>query len=164
MTLVIVAAMIALTRFASHVTRQPEEPAPADCRGDGTVNRTEVLHVWLPQGLFERPKHQSLEQFLERPGQEHVWYALTFRAHQVDGGFADITIIRHPRTEPEYLPELSDILATAGGNLVSDSNLDLSEAAVHIIAEESAKREPREVIAELLGGRTGPVGRSGQTR
>jgi hypothetical protein len=63
----------------------------------------------------------------------------------------DITIIRRPCNDPVHLSELLDILATAGGNPPGDSNLDFSKAAVHIIAEELAKREPGEVIDELLG-------------
>jgi hypothetical protein len=157
MTLVIVAATMGLTRFATHVSRQAQGLAPDGGPGAGTVIRTEVLHLWLPQTLLEQAKHRPLQQFLERQGQEKLWYALTTRGHQQNGGFADITMIRRPCDDPPHLSELLDILATAGGNPPSDPNLDYSKAAVHIIAEEMANREPREVIAELLGHRSPAV-------
>jgi hypothetical protein len=150
MAIVIVAAVIGLNGFASHVTRRAQEASSADGSGDGTVIHTEALHLWLPETLFSRTTHESLQQFLERPGQENIWYALTMRGHQVNGAFSDITIIRRPCNDPDHLPELLDILATAGGNPPSDPIVDFSTAAVHIIDEELAKREPSEVIAELL--------------
>jgi hypothetical protein len=140
-----------LTRFAYHVTRHAHGLADDDGADAGIVIRTEVLHLWLPQTLLEQAKHRPLQQFLERQGQDNLWYALTVRGHQHNGGFADITIVRRPCNDPARLSELLDILATAGGNPPSDPKLDFSHASVHIIAEEMAHREPREVIAELLG-------------
>jgi hypothetical protein len=150
MTIAIGAAMMALNRFASHVAQQAQEPTSADGPNAGLIVRSEVLDVWLPQKLFERPKHQSLQQFLELPGQENIWYALIVRGHQLNGIFADILIIRRPCRDPDHLPELLDILATASGDPPSDPKFDFSKAAVHIIAEESARREPAQVISELL--------------
>jgi hypothetical protein len=150
LTIVVVAAMIGLTRFASHVAQQAQELSSADGSDVGIVIRTEVLHLYLPQTLFERPKHQSLQQFFERPGRENIWYALTLRAHQVNGGFADVPIIRRPRNDSEHRPQLLEILATAGGNPPSDPNFDFSKADVHIFPDDLATREPTEVISELL--------------
>jgi hypothetical protein len=151
MTIVIVAAVVGLTRFASHVTRQAQELTFADAPGAGNVIRTEVLHVWLPQTLFERSKHQSPQRSLELQGRENFWYAVTTRAHQVNGEFADVTFIRRPCDDPEHFPELLEFLAAAGGNPPIDPDANFSKAEVHIIAEKLPKRGPREVMAELLG-------------
>jgi hypothetical protein len=150
MTIVIIAAIMALNRFASHVAQQAQKPTSADGPNAGIIIRTEMLDVWLPQTLFERPKHQSLQQFLELHGQENIWYALNVRGHQVNGVFADILIIRRPCRDPDHLPELLDILATTSGDPPSDPKFDFSQAAVHIIAEDLARRQPAEVISELL--------------
>ena len=77
---------------------------PGSHPGSGMTVRAEVLHLWLPEALIdlvgERSEssvvltHKELRTLLERRGRENLWYALTTRAHQVDGGVAEITL--HP--------------------------------------------------------------------
>jgi hypothetical protein len=156
----IVAAMIVLTHLGSHASR-PDRGPEADNQPDGgIVVRSELRQIWLPVTLTELAEQQSrapvvrdhagLKRLLEVRDQRDLWYALTARAHQVNGGFADITVIRRPYHDPEYFPELLAVLATAAGDPPRDSDTDFSTASIHIIAEELARREPRGAIVELL--------------
>jgi len=90
-----------------------------------------------------------LKRFLGLRNQEDLWYALTTRAHQVNGRFVDLSVIRHPYHDPQDFPELLAVLAAAAGVPTRGLGSDFSTASVHIIPAESGKREPREVMVEL---------------
>jgi hypothetical protein len=153
-------ATIALTRLAPHAARPDRELEADEPLGDGMVVRYELLDLWLPETLFELARepsrapalrdHQDLKRVLELRNEQDLWYALTERAHQVDGGFVDITVIRRPYHDPEWFPEFLAVLATVGGDPPRDSDTDFSTASIHIIPVELATREPRGAIAELL--------------
>jgi hypothetical protein len=157
--IVIVAAVTALTRFATHMTRQPQECEPVDATSAGIIVRSELLRLWLPRTLAELAKRQAqspfvrtrddLQQFLDLQHQQDLWYALTIRAYEVNGIFSDVTYIRKAG-DSLYFRELLDILATAAGNPPYSPTSDLSRASVHVIADQFMKGEPREVMAELL--------------
>jgi hypothetical protein len=72
------------------------------------------------------------------------------RGFQVNRGFADTTVIRRPYAEPDRFAEFLEIMAAA---TVSPPDLwkNLSSATVHLIPEELSERDPREVIAQLIG-------------
>src|SRR5262249_30816329 len=84
--------------------------------GSGVTIRAEVLHLCLPRTLVDlaggQPRypvpqtHHQLQTFLESRAQEKLWYALTTRGYQVNGGIADITFIRYPYRDPEDFQEL----------------------------------------------------------
>jgi hypothetical protein len=158
--IVIIAAVMALTLFATHVTRQPQECEPADAISAAIIVRSELLRLWLPRTLAELAKrqaqspivrtHDDLQQFLDLQHQQDLWYALSIRAYQANGIFSDVTYIRKA-DDSEYFRELVEILAAAAGNPPYYPTMDLSRASVHVIADEFLKREPREVMAELLG-------------
>jgi hypothetical protein len=93
-----------------------------------------------------------LQRLLELQDRRRLWYALTFRAHQFNGKVVDLTFIRRPYDNPRHFPEFLEILATAAGNPPRGPDADYSKASVSIIAQESSKREPRDVMAELLKG------------
>jgi hypothetical protein len=126
-----------------------------------------VLHLWLPETLIELASRQAqspvvrdpgeMRRYLELREQECLWFALTTRGHQVNGEFVDMTVIRRPYQEPHLFPELRAMLAKAAGNPPRDPTAELSTASVHIMTEESWKREPREVIGELLAHLSPPV-------
>jgi hypothetical protein len=161
MTIVIAMAMVGLTCFASHVTRRAQECEPAVNGELKIIVRFEVLRLWLPQPLTELAKsqtwsrfartHEEMRQFLERRHQREQWYALTVRAYQANGEFADTTYVRRPYYDSIYCQELLDILATAAGNPPYYPTSHFSRASVYVIEEEYLDREPREVMAELLG-------------
>ena len=75
MTMAIVVAVMALTRFAAHVTRQAQNVAPADPPAAGIIVRSEVLCLWEPRTLTELANrqsqspvirtHEELQRFLE---------------------------------------------------------------------------------------------------
>jgi hypothetical protein len=163
MLLALVAATaIGLAWLDSRVIRPGRGLEPQDDPRSGVTVRNEVLHLWLPETLSELAKHQpftavaqqhqQLRTSLERRARESAWYALTTRAHQANGGMADITYIRHPYSDSQTFQELLDVLATAAGNPPLHSTLNLSGARVHILSSELSEREPSEVVRELLRG------------
>jgi hypothetical protein len=160
MVVVIVTMAIGLMRLGFRASVPTREPEPDDRGGSGIIVRDEVLHLWLPTTLIELARnqsdssvahtHQELRTFLERRGQENLWYAFTTRGHQVNGGTADMTFIRHPYRAPEHFGEFLDVLATAAGNPSRDPTSRYSGAEVHILSRELSEREPREVVEQLL--------------
>ncbi len=151
MAIVFATGVIGLARLSGHVSHQAAKPDLANLPDAGLIVRTEVLHLWLPQTLFERAKCQSMQQLLAFPEQDDMWYAVTNRLHQVDGGFVDLTLIRRPYNDPSHFEELLQILATVAGNPPHTPDTDYSKAEVHRIPQELLKRDPRKLMAELLG-------------
>jgi hypothetical protein len=162
MMIVVVAAVIGLIRLASHVTRNAHAREPVGGAADFMVIRTELLCLWFPRTLTELAilqaqsplvrTYDDLQQFLDLRHQHDLWYALTIRGHQANGAFSDVTYIRWAN-DSLYFRELLDFLSTAAGNPPYYPTSDLSSTSVHVIADEFLKREPREVMAELLGYR-----------
>jgi hypothetical protein len=157
---ILAAAVIGLSHLGIHAPRPDPETEADDHSGRGTVVRNELLRIWLPETLSDLARrqsqcrvlqnHEELKQFLERDEQEELWYALTWRGHQANGGFADITVIRHPHREPQYFPEFLAVMATSAGNPPSGPDLDFSTGAVSLIPEGSRDRDAHEVMVELL--------------
>jgi hypothetical protein len=145
---------------------------PDDEPGSGVIARTEIVSLWLPEPLIDlaavvspssAPRtHLELRAILERRGQTEVWYALTARGHQIDGGAADITLIRRPYHDAEHFEELLNILAAADGQTTSSSTR-YAGAELHIVPTALAAREPRKAI-EALSRRLSrrPDGRFGE--
>jgi len=93
-----------------------------------------------------------LQRLLDLDHQDDLWYALSIRGHQANGGFADITFIRRPYTDSECFPELLNVLAMAAGNPPDYPTVDFlnfSTASVHVMPTDLWKRGPREAIADL---------------
>jgi hypothetical protein len=162
-TVVLVVALIAISRVAPRASRpDPDFETNDRSRGSRTI-RLEVLRLWLPEALIWLAKrqslsavirdHEDLQQFLELQNVEDPCYALTIRAHQASGEFADITFIRHPYDEPHHFLELIDVLATAAGNpppYTDPFKADFSTAAVQVVPEAPWNRSPRAFIVEQL--------------
>ena len=159
MRMVLGSGVIVLAGVSLRTTEPVHESASLD--GSGTIVRSEPIHIWLPQTLIKRTNspasasrvvrnHEEWRRFLEREGREDLWYAMTSRGHLVNGGFVDITMIRHPYDEPEHFAELRAILATAAGNPPHTTEVDFSRASVHLLSEEDVKRDPRQFMAEQL--------------
>jgi hypothetical protein len=159
--IVIAAGLVVLTGVASQVTRHDQQLELANGPGSGIVVRSDVLGLWLPYSMFELVNgatpvaeistHQGLQHVLVQQNQKNLWYALTIRGHQVNGEFIDLTIIRKPYDDPNGTPEMVQILNTVAGNPPRTPAMDFSTASVHIIPDDLLNREPREVVAALLG-------------
>jgi len=170
----VVAALMGLAGLSSRVVQPDRQDEENDRPGGGIVVRSEVLRLWLPEPLIVLAKRQSrapvlrdhgeLQRFLELDHQEDLWFALTIRGHQANGGFADITFIRRPYADSEYFPELLNVLAVAAGNPPDYPTVDLldfSTASVHVIPTELCNHDPREAIADLEFGRSLSVAQEG---
>ncbi len=162
MILVFAAGLMGLVGLSFHVARRAHEVEPVDQPGAGILVHSELLRLWLPQELTELSKrqsqslvvrtHEELQRFLELQDRRRLWYALTFRAHQLNGKVVNLTFIRWPYDDPHHFPEFLNILATAAGNPPRDPDADYSNASISIIAQEATKREPHAVMAELVNG------------
>jgi hypothetical protein len=159
---VFAAGLMGLVGLSFHVVRRAHEVEPVDQPGAGIIVHSELLRLWLPQELTELSKrqsqslvvrtHEELQRLLELQDRRRLWYALTFRAHQLNDKVVDLTFIRWPYDDPRHFQEFLYILATAVGNPPRGPDADYSKASVSIIAQEASKREPRDVMAELLNG------------
>jgi hypothetical protein len=159
MVLVLTAGGLALTDFASDVDKRDQNLADGGQPEAGIIVRSEVLHIWLPPAFVEwatrqrssgvMRTHEDLKRFLERRGQEKLWYAMTARAHQANGNSVDMAVVRQPYSEPNSFPEFLHILAVATENSSDEATDKLSSASVHVLPEESMKCEIRDVMAEL---------------
>jgi hypothetical protein len=156
-----------LTFHSARPGRQDEDDNGS---GDGIIVHSEVLLIVLPEALTVMAKQQSLSALrnhgelrrcLQLEHQEDVWYALTIRGYQANGHFADITYIRRPYADSEYLPELIAVLATVAGHPPQDAAADFSTASVHVMPADSWKRDPRRLIAELGFGRSASIAQEG---
>jgi hypothetical protein len=153
-------AAIVSTRLAPHAAGPDRELEPDEPPGGGIVVSSELLHLWLPETLTDLAReqarsrvvrdHEALKRLLELRGRRDAWYGLTARQHQVNGRFAEITVIRRPYHDPQYYPELLAVLASLAGDPSGDSVSDFSTASIHIIPPEWRGRDPRDAIAELL--------------
>ncbi len=170
MVFVLVAPLIGLSWLDSRAIRPSRVHETDDQPGSGVTVRAEVLQLWLPESLIDlagrQPEssvpqtHDELQTFLERRGQEKLWYALTTRGYQVNGDTADITVIRHPYGDPQHFQEFLDVLATAAGNPPRYPALHYSRAEVHILSGEPSERDRSEVVEELLSRPFPPFERS----
>ena len=131
-----------------------------DTPDSGYVVRIEVIDIWLPDILIDLARqpagpcsaqsHQDLKTILERNGQQNLWFALTMRHYQINGGAGDLTYIRHPYSEPEHFQELRSVLAIAAGKPPLDPSRFGAGYAVHIVPKELTDREPREAVEQFL--------------
>ena len=159
MVLVLAAGGMALTDFTSDGDKKDQNLADGDQPGAGIIVRSEVLHIWLPPAFVEwatrQPSsgvmrtHEDLKRFLERRGQEKLWYATTTRGHQANGNRVDLPLVRQPYSEPNSFPEFLEILAVANENSSDEATDKFSSASVHVLPEQSMKCEIRDVMAQL---------------
>jgi hypothetical protein len=161
--LVLFAPVVALMWARAHTN------APTQVRieppGSGIVVRSEVIAIWMPRALRDLAMERSglavaiapeaLEADLARKGWRPAWYALSYRAHQVNGKFAEITQIRRLSGVPDHLDELEAVMAMAAGKPPRFGDRDFSHASVEIIPETLQGVDPRAAIDRLLSERLG---------
>jgi hypothetical protein len=137
-----------------------EAPALGGAPGSGIIVRTEVTAIWIPQALRDLVRLKSgpqvdssseeLQTYLKRNGWSAAWYALTYRGHQVNGGFGEITHIRWLSAAADHLDELQDVMATAAGRPPRFEDGDFSHAQVEVIPDTLRGTDPREAITRLI--------------
>jgi hypothetical protein len=107
-----------------------EAPAAEEPPGSGIVLRTEITWIWVPQALCDLARQradplvalspQELQTQLARKGWRDGWYAFSYRGHQINGRYGDITQIRllieaadhleELQSEPTHLPSIASCL------------------------------------------------------
>jgi hypothetical protein len=138
----------------------PEATAMEGTPGSGIVLRTEITAVWIPRDLCDQTRRKvgvlanrspkALQTCVGRNEWGDAWYALTYRGHQVDGRFAEITQIRPLREAVDHLEELQAVTATASGKSLPFRGADFSNARVEVIPETLQAADPREAITHLM--------------
>jgi hypothetical protein len=154
------AAVIASIVWLAGVEHHAGEPDPEDRPGSGTTIQTEVTAIWVPQALCDLERHdadppidRSLERLqtcLARSGWRDAWYALTYRGHQANSGFAEITQIRPLSDAADHLDELQAVMATAASRPPRCGPRDFSHARVKVIPDTMQAMDPREAITRLM--------------
>jgi hypothetical protein len=172
---VVIASLVGLTWVGHHAGA----PDPEDPPGSGIIIRTEVTSIWVPQALCDLARHRTgppvdrspeeLQTYLGRNGWSAAWYALTYRGHQVNGGFREITQIRRLSEAADHLDELRAVMATAAGKPPRFEGGDFSHARVEVIPDTLQTVDPREAITRLLaepvvGDKSSPPGGPDSTR
>jgi hypothetical protein len=148
---VLVTTAIGLTPFDAVAPRPGAAPEFSDPPGSGLIVRSEVIRLWLPETLVDPARHelpalaaptrQELKKFLERRGQENLWYAITVRAHLANHRAEDTSFIRYPHRQPEHLSELADVLTAVAGSRCPHPSADYSAAIVQILPTGMSPRE-----------------------
>jgi hypothetical protein len=133
----------------------PEAPS-----GSGIILRTEVTAVWMPRALRDLARHQvgplvdrspeELQTYLGRDAWKAAWYALTYRAHRVNGESEEITQIRRLSEATDHLDEFHAVMATAAGTRPRYEGRDFSHARVEVIPDTMQAFDPREAITRQM--------------
>jgi hypothetical protein len=152
---------LALTHVALQSAHRDRKFKPGNDADGGIITRTELLQLWLPGTLIDLAQHQTgpscmrthqeLQRILDGRQQRNLWYALTFRAYQVNGRFEDLTFIRWPYIDSARFPELLDILGVAAGEPPSDANFGSSTPTVSVLPDRLLNHDPREVMRKAMG-------------
>ena len=142
---------IGLTHFNAVALRPGAESDFIDPPNSGLIISSEVVRLWLPETLVDPAEHEfpaqvgrtrhELKAILEPRGQENLWYAITVRSHMANHRAEEISFIRYPYRQPEYLPELMDILSAVAGSPPRHPSTDYSAASVHILPPGMSQRE-----------------------
>jgi hypothetical protein len=137
-------------------------PGPEGPSGSGIVVHIQVTAICLTRALLDLARQQTgtsmhrrpeeIQTCLARNGWGAAWYALTYRGHQVRGGFAELTQIRRVSEAAEHLDELQSVLAKAAGRPPKNESVDFSPALVVIIPDELQNVDPCEAIRRLMAG------------
>jgi hypothetical protein len=153
-----IVAVLGLMWTGSH----PEAPAPERPPSSGIALRTEVPTIWICGALRDLARQQTgtsmhrppeeIQTCLARNGWGAAWYALTYRGHQVRGGFAVLSQIRRVSEAAEHLDELQSVLAKAAGRPPKNESVDYSPGVVVIIPDALQDVDPPEAITRMMAG------------
>lgn len=155
MVFVIAAGLVGLFQ----VSGQNQDLLDADQGGTGIIVHSEMLRVYVPPALVELAKlqarsgeiraHEDLRRFLDARNQPNLWYVITMRARQAHGNLVDLPFFRQPYDASDLFLELLEVLAAAAEHGLGEPTDLLSNQLVHIMPLELARREMRDVFAEV---------------
>jgi hypothetical protein len=156
------------------VSFQAGTPGPEDSPGSGIVVRTELAALWIPRALYDVAQREAgapvflspeaLHTELKRRGLNDAWYALTYRAHQLNGEFREITQIRRLSEAADHLEELQAVMATAAGIPPRYEGRDFSHAKVEVLSDTLQAADPREAVTRLMAEPRGWKSHTGSAR
>ncbi len=136
-----------------------------DQAGSGLSVRSEVITLWIPSTLRDFARVESgpdlegspeaLIADLKRVGLVDAWYALTYRHTRVDGGVAEMTLLRRISGVSTALDDLQDILIAIAGLPPRPGSTDFSHVAIKIIPELHEASESHESLFKFM---TRPAG------
>jgi hypothetical protein len=158
------AGLLAVCVFGlSSVMYQPARPnAEAEGiepPGSGVTSRVEATDIWLSSRLAARVRREGIDgerisgerlrDLAREEGAEGLWYAVTRRLHQADGGVSEITMIVEPlaasnRVRPPTAADKRRHLPHEGGGGGGEAPV------VHVIPDELLKVPRREAMEVLL--------------
>jgi hypothetical protein len=156
-----------------YVSFQARSPGPADSPGSGIIVRTEVTALWIPRALHEAAQSEAgapvllsldaLHTELKRRGLNDPWYSITYRQHQVNGEFGELSQIRHLSEAANHRDEFEAVMATAAGTPRRFEDRDFSHATVEVIPDTLQAVDPRQAITRLMaepvvGDKSPPTG------
>jgi hypothetical protein len=160
----VAAASLGLIGLSANLPRPYPETDSASGVGAGIIIRSELRDLWIPERLVELARRPSLSRlvrthaewrrFLEVEGLTDLWYAITARAYQAGGDSLDLTSIQWIHDDAPHFEEFRAILAVVSGREPPDSDPVFSNATVHVLDEELSRRDPRELMQDLLRRRS----------
>jgi hypothetical protein len=166
---VVIAGIVGLVSVSFRST----VPCPEDPPGSGIIVRTEVTALWIPRPLHELAQSddaasdfrspEGVHTELKRRGLNDMWYSITYRHHQVNGVFGELTQIRHLSDAADHLDEFEAVMATAAGSPPRYEARDFSHARIEVIPDTLQGDDPREAITRLMaepgvGNKSSPTG------
>jgi hypothetical protein len=96
--------------------------------------------------------HEDLRRYLQLHGLARAWYAMYWRAFQVNGRITALATFSHPYEAADRFHEFLIVMATAGGKPPRYPGVDYSTAEIAIIPDRLLAADPREAMAELASG------------
>lgn len=125
--------------------------------GSGTITHSEVIHLWLPESVWELASPQApilrdphdLRRYLQRLSRQDLRYAVTIRGHQGNGDYFDIHFIRTPCDYLVHFQELLNVLADVSVIPGHETAANFPGASTHVVSEEILRRKPSAILKEL---------------
>jgi hypothetical protein len=156
---ILLAGMIAFIELAGFLARREPGSGPPAPPGSGIAYHVQVETIYLHPTFVALAKlparsaairsHDALRAYLKSCGSEAAWYAITTRSFAASG-ITTLTSYSRPYSSPGSFAQFVDVLAASAGKPPSCPEADYSTARVVVIPDDLARRQPREVIAELL--------------
>jgi hypothetical protein len=144
---------------------------PADQKGAGADERSEIVEIWLPQVLYDLVNDEpemtvvgssaELRSRLKGNGSAPDWIAFRVRHYSRDGRSTDVRHFSYACDETgQAFQQCLDLLATPAGKPPHYPPVNFSAANVGIIPDPLIQRNPRDVLDELMPATPPPAATS----